>query len=46
MPLTTQILRTATKWFATSQKNKQKYARHSIDSLICILYYVMQFNHN
>ena len=44
MPLNTQILRTATKLFATSQKkNKQKYAKHSI---ICILNYVMPLNHN
>ena len=46
MPLTTQVLPTATKWFATSQKNKQKYAKHSIHSLICIIHYVMPLNYN
>ena len=46
MPLTTQILRTATKRFATSQKNKKKYAKHSIHSHICIVHYVMHLNHN
>ena len=27
-------------------KNKQKYAKHYIHSLICILHYVMPLNHN
>ena len=44
MSFTTQILRTATKWLATSQKNKQKYAKHFIHSLI--RHYVMPLNHN
>ena len=46
MPLTTQILRTATKWFATSQRINRKYAKHSIHSLVCILHYMMPLNHN
>ena len=28
------------------QKNKQKYAKRSIHSLICILNYMMQLDHN
>ena len=45
MLLTTQNLHTTTNWCATSQKNKQKYAKLSISSLIRIHHYAMPLNH-
>ena len=41
MLLTTQVLRTATKW-CISAYNEEKYA----NLLICILHYEMSLNHN
>ena len=41
MPLATKILRTATKWFATSQNEMHFFFIYSL-----ILHYVMPLNHN
>ena len=46
MPLTASNFAYSYRMVCNFTKNKQKYAKLSIHSLICILYHVMLLNHN